>query len=158
MPLLDLRQFTTGLAARRNRAALLLTPDLCEQRACAAQLAAAIGVAHLDLLDRFQADVGLSDRLTSFSMTDFFAFMADQRAERLLIVSGIEFLLAEWLCQGEPKQVKRDFCGRIEMWDDRSTAAFLLVAQHDPVFAGYQPTRYRGSQIVIQLSQTLALS
>ena len=63
MALLDLRQFTKELGGRRNKAALLLTPDLCEQQVFAAQLAAATDALHLDVLDRFKADTALTARL-----------------------------------------------------------------------------------------------
>lgn len=159
MPLLDLIQFSRELATRRaqhNKAALLLTPDLREQHACAAQIAAAVGAPHFDVLDRFQADASLVERLGGFSTDDLFKLITAQKAQSLLVVSGIEFLLAAWLTQGDPKQVKCDLCRQIELWE--YAPAFLLVAQHDPVFAAYQPTRHTGSQIVIQLSQTLSLA
>lgn len=156
MALLDLRQFTQELAVRRNKAALLLTPDLPEQQAFAAQLAAATGARHLDVLDRFKADAALTARLTSFSVTDFLALIAEEKAQPFIIVSGAEFLLAAWLCQSDPKEVKSNFCQQIELWDQKP--AFLLVAQYDSVFASYRPQRYKSSQVIIELSQTLSLS
>lgn len=155
MPLLDLIQFSRELTARRNKAALLLTPDLPAQRTCAEQIAAAVGAAHLDVLDRFQSDSSLVEQLAGFSADDLFKLLAAQKSP-LLIVSGIEFLLAAWISQGDPKQVKLKLCQQIELWE--RAPAFLLVTQQDPVFADYQPTRHRGSRIVIQLSQTLSLS
>lgn len=155
MPLLDLIQFSRELAVRRNKAALLLTPDLREQHAIAAQLARALGAPHLDLLERFQADAKLADQLAGFSPADFFKLIGAQKASPLLVLSGLEFLLAAWLAQGDAKQVKQDFCRQIEFWERQP--AFLLVTQHDPVFAAYAPTRHTG-QMIIQLSQTLALA
>ncbi len=150
MPLLDLKQFSSELAVRRNKAAMLLTTDLREQHACAAQLATAIGAPHLDVLDAFQADASLSDRLAAFSPDDFLALVAARTAQPLVVVSGVEFLLAAWLCQGETKQVKRDFCFKLEHWENKP--AFILVAQHDPVFIGYKPHRHSGFS-VMELSE-----
>ncbi len=155
MPLLDLIQFSRELATRRNKAALLLTPGLREQHACAAGIAAAIGAPHFDVLDRFQADPTLAGRLAGFSADDLFKLIAAQKSQPLLVVSGIEFLLAAWLSQGEAKQVKRSLCQQIELWE--RPPAFLLVTQHDPIFAAYQPARHTGSRVIIELSQTLAL-
>jgi hypothetical protein len=155
MPLLDLIKFSRELATRRNKAALLLTPDIREQHACAVGIAAAIGAPHFDVLDRFHADTTLADRLGGFSADDLFKLIAAQKS-KLLVVSGIEFLLAAWLAQGDAKQVKRSLCQQIELWE--RAPAFLLVTQHDPVFAAYQPARHTGSQVIIELSQTLSLT
>lgn len=157
MPLLNLLQFCRELPARRNKAALLLTSDIREQRAYAAQIATAANARHFDVLDAFQADGALTSRLAGFSSDDFFRLLTEQKAP-LLIVSGLEFLLAAWLSQGNPKDVKRQFCQQIELWDGRDNPAFLLVTQQDAVFASYEPTRYTGSRIVIPLSETQALS
>lgn len=156
MPLLDLIKFSRELATRRNKAALLLTPDIREQHACAAGIAAATGAPHFDVLDRFQADPTLADRLGGFSTDDLFKLIADHKPQPLLVVSGIEFLLAAWLAQGEAKSVKRSLCQQIELWE--RSPAFLIVAQHDSVFAAYQPARHTGSRVIIELSQTLSLA
>lgn len=158
MPLLDLLQICRELPARRNKAALLLAPDLREQRACAAQIATAAGAVHFDVLDAFQADAALTGRLAGFSSDDFLALVSAQKATPLLIVSGLEFLLAAWLSQDNPKDVKRSFCHKIEMWEGRDKQPFLLVTQHDPVFAGHAPSRFTDGRIVIPLSETQALS
>ena len=80
MPLLDLIQFSRELTARRNKAALLLTPDLPAQRTCAEQIAAAVGAAHLDVLDRFQSDSSLVEQLAGFSADDLFKLLAAQKS------------------------------------------------------------------------------
>jgi len=155
MSLLDLRQFSAELIGRRNKAALLLTPNLAEQRSYAAQITAAVDGFHLDVLDLFQSDESLTTRLASFSMDDLFTLIGAHKDQRFLVVSGIEFLLAAWLSQGQPKEVKRTLCHQIELWENQP--AFLLVTHHDPVFADYEPQRHRGGHIVIEMSQTLAL-
>ena len=155
MPLLDLLKFSRALADRRNKAALLLTPDLREQHAVAAQLAGALSTPHLDVLERFHSNTQLVDQIAGFSPADFFKLVATQKSSPLLIISGLEFLLAAWLAQGDAKQVKQNFCQQIELWSQKP--AFLLVTQHDPVFAAYAPTRHSG-QLIIELSQTLALA
>jgi hypothetical protein len=153
--LIDLRKFAAELIDRRNKGALLLTPDFRGQRAYSAQLAVALDGFHLDVLDYFRADETLTARLVTFSMADLLAMIAEHKSQRLVIVSGIEFLLGAWLSQGEPKQVKRSLCQQIELWERQP--AFLLVTQHDATLAAYQTERHRGSQLVLETSQTLAL-
>lgn len=156
MPALeDMRQFAARLVERRNRAALLLTPDLPGQVEYAARLAHALDATHLDVLTRFQEDAALMARLSWFSPDDFFSWIGDHAPSRLLVLSGIEFLLGAWISQGEPKQVKQSLCQKIELWTARP--AFLLVTHEDPVFAAYQPQRHTGSRVVLHLSETLAL-
>jgi hypothetical protein len=154
MPLLDIIQFTRELPTRRNKAALLLTPDLQAQRSCAEQIATAAGAVYFDVLDHFQSDATLAKQLAGFSPDDFFKLLSAQKSP-LLIVSGIEFLLASWISQGDAKQVKVKFCQQIELRE--RPPAFLLVVQQDPVLASYKPKRHTG-QLVIELSQTLALT
>jgi hypothetical protein len=156
MPLLDLIKFSSELAARRNKAALLLTPDVREQHNLAARLANTLSVPHLDVLDRFRADTELTEQIAGFAPTDFFKLVGKEKSAPLLVISGIEFLLASWIAQSDAKQVKRNFCQQIELWSQKP--AFLLVAQQDSIFAEYLPTRHTGSPIIIQLSQTLALT
>ena len=153
--LLDLKKFAAELAMRRNKAALLLTPDLTAQRTCAEQIATAIGATHLDLLDRFQSDVGLTAQLPGFSPDDFFKLLSAEKT-KFVVVSGLEFLLAAWISQDDAKTVKLKLCQSIELWE--RTPALLLVVQPDSIFADYQPTRHRGSQVIIHLSQTLSLA
>lgn len=155
MPLLDLIQFLTNdLPARRNKAALLLTPDIQAQRTCAEQIATAAGAVHFDVLDHFQSDAALAEQLAGFSLDDLFKLVAAQKSP-LLVVSGIEFLLAAWISQGDAKQEKEKLCKKIELWEN--APAILFVVQQDPVLASYKPKRHT-VQLVIELSQTLALT
>ena len=154
--LIDMHRFAAELKSRRNRAALLLCPHLGEQRSYAAQLAGAIGADHVDVLERFQQDESLMERLVIFSIDDLLALIAGQRNQPLVVVSGIEFLLGAWLSQGDPKQVKRFLCQKIELWTGQP--AFILVTQEDSTLAGYQPERHSGGRVVIRLSETLSLA
>ncbi len=156
MPLIDLPQFCRELAARRNKAAMLLVPDLREQRDHAIRTAAATGAFHLDLLAHFQAHPELASSIATFGSDDFFELVASHRDHPLLVVSGIEFLLAVWISQGDAKQVQRQFCRSIEFWE--RSPAFLLVACHHPVLATYLPERLTGGQIVMELSQSASLT
>jgi hypothetical protein len=151
----DMRQFATRLVERRNRAALLLTPDLPGQQAYAARLAGALNAPHLDVLTRFQEDQTLLSRLTHFSFDDLLALIAEHRQNQLLVVSGIEFLLGAWLSQHESKQFKTDLCRKIEFW--QQSPAFILVTHEDPVFAAYHAQRFSGSRVVLHTSETLSL-
>jgi len=156
MSLLDLRKFSAELIGRRNKAALLLTPNFAEQRSCAAQVATAVEGFHLDVLDCFQSDESLTARLAAFSLDDLFALISAQKEHRFVVVSGIEFLLAAWLSQGQPKEVKRSLCEKVEFW--QNSPPFILVSYQDPVFAAYKAQRFTGGAVVIEMSQTLALA
>jgi hypothetical protein len=76
------------------------------------------------------------------------SLVTKQKLHQLLVLSGLEFILGVWLSQGEPRQVKRSFCQQIELWE--GPPAFLLVTQDDPLFAAYQPERFRGGQVVVK--------
>lgn len=151
----DMRLFAEQLVARRNRAAMLLASDAAGQQAYAEKLASHLQAQHIDVLAVFQKDEKLLARLSYFSDDDLLEWIAQHRDQKLLVISGIEFLLAVWLSQGEPSQVKRTLCQKIEFW--QQSPAFLLVIQEDPVFAGYLPERHRGSRIVLPTSHTLAI-
>lgn len=153
--LIDMRQFAARLIERRNRAALLLTPDLTGQQSYAATLAGAVDALHLDVLARFQEDEALLEKLSYFSSDDLLTLIAEHRDSRLVVVSGIEFLLGAWISQGESKPVKRSLCQKIELWVGEP--AFILVTHEDPVFADYQPERHTGSGVVLHTSETLSL-
>jgi hypothetical protein len=150
-----MREFAAELIGRRNRAALLLSPDLAGQRDYAARLAASLQAPHLDILSRFQQKESLLARVAMFSPDDLLALIAELRDHPLVVVTGIEFLLGVWLSQGEPKRVKQDFCYKLEVWQQQP--AILIVTHEDPVFAAYQPQRFPGTRIILHTSQTLSL-
>lgn len=156
MPLIDLPQFCRELPARRNKAAMLLVPDLRELRAHAARTTAAAGAFHLDLLDHFQATPDLTAKIGAFGIDEFLELVASQREHPLLVVSGIEFLLAIWISQGDAREVKLDLCRRLELWE--RIPAFLIVTAHSPVLATYQPDRHTSGPLVMELSHTAALT
>lgn len=153
--LTDLRELAAALPNRRNKAAMVLHPQIAEQRAYAAQLAQAVGWPHLDLLKTFRGSPELTEHLVVFSMSDFFNYLGQQTGAPGLVVSNIEFVLAAWLAQGKPRDVKTDLCSRIELWG--RSPAFLLVTRDEAVLANYQPTRHTGSPLILKTSQTLAL-
>lgn len=153
--LTDLRELAAALPNRRNKAAMVLHPHLTEQRSYAAQLAQAVGWPHLDLLKTFRDSPELTERLVIFSMSDFFSYLGQQTGTPGLVVSNIEFVLAAWLSQGKPRDVKTDLCKRVELWE--RSPAFLLVTSDETVLANYQPTRHSGSPLILKTSQTLAL-
>lgn len=157
MPLTDLTQFCRDLVARRNKATILLVPDLQAQQEHASQIAAATGALHLDVLDLFQSDAALTARLGEFAIDDLLKLLASYRDDyELLVVSGIEFLMAIWFSQGDPRQVKRDLCQRLELWERKP--ALLLLTLHDSTIASYQPTRHTAGALVLELSQTASLT
>ena len=151
-----MREFAAELIGRRNRAALLLTPDLAGQCDYAARLAASLQAQHLDVLSHFEKDGTLLARVAMFSPDDLLALIAEHGDQPLIVVTGIEFLLGVWLSQGEPKRVKQDFCYKLEVWQQKP--AFLLVTHEDPVFDAYQPQRFPGTRVVLHTSETLALT
>jgi hypothetical protein len=154
-PLKDLKLFAPLLLERRNKAALLLTRNCQEQKYYAAQVAKAIGWKHLDVLDAFQRDPALNKQLVVFSLENLFEWIRMQ-TDGGIVLSGIEFLLAAWLSQGNPKSVKTELCQKVEFWERKP--AFLLVTREDPVLSSYQPQRHRGSPMILFMSQTTALS
>lgn len=154
--LTDLQELAASLPARRNKAAMVLHPRVTEQRAYAAQLAQAVGWPHIDLLKIFSEKPELTERLVIFSMSDFFDFLGQQTGTPGLVVSNIEFILAAWLAQGRPRDVKIDLCKRVELWE--RSPAFLLVTSDEATISNYQPTRHTGSPLVLKTSETLALT
>lgn len=159
MPLIDLPQFCQSLLApsRRNKAALLLVPDARQVRGHAAQIAAAVGAGHLDFSSLFQSDPTLAGQLPVFDVRKTLNFIASRREmQPLWVVSGIEPIMAVWLSHPDPRQMKRDFCQCLELWE--GPPAFLLVTCHDPVLAAYQPTRHTVGHFVMELSQTASLA
>jgi hypothetical protein len=152
----DMRQFATRLVERRNRAALLLSPDLSGQQAYAARLAQIINATHLDVLTHFRKDACLLSRLSYFSLDDLLALIAEHQENQILVVSGIEFLLGAWLSQHDTKSFKTDLCRKIEFW--QQSPAFLLVTHEDPVFAAYHAQRFSGSRVVLHTSETVSLA
>lgn len=153
--LTDLRELAASLPGRRNKAAMVLHPQITEQRTYAADLANAVGWPHLDLLNVFTDNPELTERLVVFSMSDFFDYLAQQKNAAGLVVSNVEFVLAAWLAQGKPRDVKTEFCSRVELWE--RSPAFLLVTYDEAVLSNYQPTRHTGSPLILKTSQTLAL-
>jgi hypothetical protein len=154
--LIDLRELAASLPHRRNKAAVVLHPQITEQRAYAAQLAKAVGWPHLDLLKAFSENPELTGRLVAFSMSDFFDHLGQLHGTSGLVVSNIEFVLSAWLAQGKPREIKTDLCKRVELWE--RSPSFILVTCNEPVLANYQPTRHRGSPFIIKTSETLALT
>jgi hypothetical protein len=153
--LMDLRKLAASLPNRRNKAAMVLHPQITEQRAYAANLAKAVGWPHLDLLKVFSDSPELTERLVVFSMSNFFDYLAQQKGTPGLVVSNIEFVLAAWLAQGTPRDVKIDLCKQVELWE--RAPAFLLVTSDEAVLANYQPSRHKGFPLILKTSQTLAL-
>jgi hypothetical protein len=153
-PLIDMRSFATELRERRNKAAMVLTPDIQKQREYAQQLAAATDGFHLDVLDYFRTDKTLTANLVTFTMADFFALVASFESKKLVILSGIEFLLGAWLSMRDPRQVKFDLCKQVELWEKRP--AFILVTQYEPALTDYEPERH-SSPIIFEVSKTLSL-
>lgn len=154
--LIDLREFAATLRGRRNKAAMVLHPQIEAQRAYALRVAEELGWAHLDMLMIFADNAQLAERLAEFSQADFFDHLRKEGDDRGVVVSGIEFLLAAWMSQGKPREVKCEFCSRLELWE--RSPAFLLIIHEDPVLANYQPTRHPGSRLILKTSETLALT
>lgn len=157
MPLTDLPKFCRELVTRRNKATILLVPDLQAQQEHAARIATATGGLHLDVLDLFQADAALAARLGGFDIDDLLGLLASHHnGHELLVVTGTEFLMATWFSQRDPRQVKRELCQRLELWERKP--ALLLLTLHDSTIATYQPSRHTAGAMVLELSQTASLT
>src|SRR5215813_13266224 len=80
----------------RGRACFVLTSDYFGQKDWAAKLASQTDADHMHVLESFISNSGLSLRLSSFLIPDFFKWLAEQASKQVLIVTGFEFLLASW--------------------------------------------------------------
>lgn len=150
----DIVKLTKSLPHRpRGRSCIVFTHDYLEQKGWAAELASQTGGVHLHLLDVFVNNEALSEKVGTFSVNDLFRFLANHSNAPILIVSGLEFLMAAW--SGQPNALEQ-FASQIEMWEKKP--ALLFAMQYDRFLATRKFERFKQYQFVIDQRDTLALT
>jgi len=97
---INMVQFVTELARRpKGRAAVVLTHEYKGQKEWAMELARQTDSEHIDLLELFDKDQTLGNKIGQFLVPSLFDFLKGRSQARLLIVSGMEFLKATWTGQ-----------------------------------------------------------
>ena len=136
----------------RGRACVVLTREYGSQNAWAAELARQTGAAHVNLLERFSKDNGLSNTISQFLVPKLFDFLPAETSNKILVVSGIEFLKATW--SGQVK-VMEQFAARVETWN--LTPCLVFVLQYDKSLAAHQFRRFKQHTFIVNQEETLAL-
>jgi hypothetical protein len=145
--------FVAELAMRpKGRAAVVLTHDYPGQKAWASELAMQSGVNHLHMLDLFSQDPNLNQNLSRFMVPVLFDFIHQKNEQKVLIVSGIEFIKATW--SGQPSAIN-EFANRVRAWN--LTPTILFVVQHDPTLASYDFGRRYRYRFIVDQRDTLKL-
>lgn len=150
----NMLEIVTQLPKRRWRACIVLTHDYLGQRAWAAELASQTEADHIDLLERAASDEKLGNAISTISATDLLPWLQKQSQTKVIIVSGIEFLIATW---GGNASAIDQLASSVEMW--AKSPAILLVTQHNTKLANCERTRSsRDLAFVIDQKDTLALT
>ena len=137
----------------RGRVCIVFTHDYLEQKVWAAELARQSGAAHLHLLDVFANNEALAENVGTFSINDLFRFLSESAKSPIIVVSGLEFLMAMWVSQAN---VVDQFARQIEMRD--KSPALLMVMQHHPPLAKWKFTRIKDQTFIVDQRDTLALT
>lgn len=147
-------ELTKSLSQRpRGRACIVFTHDYLEQKAWSAELARQAGAAHLHLLDVFANDEALAENVGTFSINDLFRFLSESAKSPIIVVTGLEFLMAMWAGQAN---VVEQFARQIEMRD--KSPALLMVMQYHPPLAKWKFTRIKDRVFIVDQRDTLALT
>ena len=146
-------QLVNGLPSRpRGRACIVLTHEYKGQREWAMELARQTNSEHIDLLELFDKDQTLGNKIGQFLVPSLFDFLKGRSQARLLIVSGMEFLKATWT--GQLNAVEQ-FASLVKTWD--KTPCLLFVLQYDKILATHDFGRRYQYTFVIDQKETLAL-
>lgn len=135
----------------RGRACIVLTHKYEGQKEWAAELARQTESEHIDLLELFAQDADLGSKIGQFLIPNLFEFLKGYDNTPVLIVSGIEFLMATW--SGQANSVEQ-FASHVETWSQKPCLLFVL--QYDKIIATRKFTRYKHTFVVDQ-KETLAL-
>jgi len=146
-------QLVNGLPSRpRGRACIVLTHEYKGQREWAMELARQTDSEHIDLLELFDKDQSLSDKIGQFLVPSLFDFLNGRSQASVLIVSGMEFLKATWT--GQLNAVEQ-FASLVKTWD--KTPCLLFVLQYDKILATHDFGRRYQYIFVVDQKETLAL-
>lgn len=137
----------------RGKACIVFTHDYLEQKAWAAELASQAGAPHIHLLDVFANDEALAGNVETFSINDFFSFLSEGAESPIIVVSGLEFLVAMWVGQA---YFVEQFARQIEMRD--KLPALLIVMQSYPPLAKWKFNRIKDHVFIVDQRDTFALT
>jgi len=149
----DLVELIQELPKRqRGRACIVLTQHYIGQREWCSKLSKLTGAEHIDLLDHLEGTEE-SNKLSSFSMEGLFNYLPKQSTSQVLIVSGIEFILAIWA--NTPSSIEQ-FASNIEMWS--KNPALLIVTRYNTELAHRKFTRFPDKLFVVNQQNTISLA
>ena len=137
----------------RGRACIVLTEDYEAQKEWGARLAQLTSVHHLDVLEEFSATSVLSQSLSSVSVSTFFDHLRGMDQFPVLIVTGMDFLIATWV--GNPNALEQ-MAQQVETWEKQP--ALLLVMQYSEIIASRQFSRFPERTFVVAQKDTLKLT
>ena len=150
---IDIVREVKGLPQRaRGNSCIVLTHKHEEQRTWAEELVVKTGAYHFDLLDHFTSHPDLAENIGQFTIQNLFDLLSSISNQKVLIVTGLEFLLATWT--GIPNAMVQ-FANQIEYWD--KSPALLIVMQYDSALAARRFTRYPQYKFVVDQKETFAL-
>lgn len=136
----------------RGRACVILTRDYADQKDWCVKLSHATETKHLDLLDHLAGDEG-ANKLSLFSIEGLFNYLQTVSDSKVLIVSGIEFLMATW--SSSPNPIEK-FASHIEMWSKQP--ALLFVTQFNNELASRKFNRFPDKLFVVDQQNTISLT
>ena len=146
-------QLVNSLPSRpRGRACIVLTHEYKGQKEWAMELARQTDSEHIDLLELFDKDQTLGDKIGQFLVPSLFDFLKGRSQASVLIVSGMEFLKATWT--GQLNAVEQ-FASLVKTWD--KTPCLLFVLQYDKILATHDFGRRYQYIFVVDQKETLAL-
>lgn len=146
-------QLVNSLPSRpRGRACVVLTHEYKGQKEWAMELARQTDSEHMDLLELFDKEQTLGDKIGQFLVPSLFDFLKGRSQAPVLIVSGMEFLKATWA--GQSNAVEQ-FGSLMETWD--KTPCLLFVLQYDKAIATREYRRFSQYTFVVDQKETLAL-
>jgi hypothetical protein len=146
-------QLVNGLPSRpRGRACIVLTHEYKGQKEWAMELARQTDSEHIDLLELFDKDQTLGNKIGQFLVPSLFEFLKNHGQASVLVISGMEFLKATWAGQSN---VVEQFASYVETWNQKPCLLFVL--QYDKIIATREYRRYRQYTFVVDQKETLAL-
>ena len=146
-------EFVRDLSTRpRGRACIVLTHEYEGQKEWAKRLAQQTESTHLDLMELFAQDIELGSRIGQFIVPKLYDMLEKQNAPSVLVVSGLEFLMATWTAQSNAID---EFLTQLKTWD--KTPCLVLVLQHDKIIESYDFGRRYQHTFVVDQRETLAL-
>ena len=147
-------QLVNSLPSRpRGRACIVLTHEYKGQKEWAMELAHQTDSEHIDLLELFDKDQALGDKIGQFLVPSLFDFLKGRSQAPALVISGMEFLKASWT--GQSNSIE-EFASQVQTWN--KSPCLLFVLQYDKLLARYDfGQRFRQYTFVVDQKETLAL-